>query len=88
MRPRAVLVVLAAAFTVLIPAAQAHAAPLEAGVGRADITPPTGYPFGGWVRAEGSRFSVPAPDGARVAIPAGGARDRLGNRSGERERLR
>src|SRR3954469_24369190 len=34
-----------------LPAA-AHAAPLSAGVGSADITPQTGYYLGGWTRAD------------------------------------
>jgi hypothetical protein len=32
--------------------ARAHAAGLRAGVGRADITPPTGYYMGGWANAD------------------------------------
>jgi neutral ceramidase len=36
---------------VVFPAA-AHAAPLRAGVGMADITPQTGYYLGGWTRAD------------------------------------
>ncbi len=45
----AILVALAA--LVALPAA-AHAAPLRAGVGMADITPQTGYYLGGWTRAD------------------------------------
>lgn len=46
---------LTALCTVLAPAANAAeppAKPLQAGVGRADITPPTGYALGGWTRAD------------------------------------
>lgn len=40
-----------AAALVALPAA-AHAEPLRAGVGMADITPQTGYYLGGWTRAD------------------------------------
>ena len=44
---------LAALACALAPAASAAPGPkLRAGVGRADITPPTGYPLGGFVRAD------------------------------------
>ena len=56
-RPRKPLLHLALALLVagLILPAGAEAkkpAPLKAGVGRADITPPTGYALGGWTRAD------------------------------------
>ena len=46
------LVLLAATAAVLLFPAPADAQELLAGVGRADITPPTGYVLGGWVRAD------------------------------------
>jgi len=36
----------------LLAAAPAQAQPLPAGIARADTTPPTGYAFGGWTRAD------------------------------------
>jgi hypothetical protein len=36
----------------LVAAQSAHAEPLRAGVGRADITPRTGYYLGGWTRQD------------------------------------
>jgi hypothetical protein len=42
-----------------VPAALAAKSPaLRAGAGRADITPPTGYAFGGWTRADRIGHSV------------------------------
>jgi neutral ceramidase len=43
---------LATAVLVLGAAASAEAAPLRAGVGKADVTPRTGYYLGGWTRAD------------------------------------
>src|SRR3954451_7680345 len=49
---RRVLALLLAAAALLAVAAPAQAANLRAGVGRADITPRTGYYLGGWTRAD------------------------------------
>src|SRR3954466_10664271 len=43
----------AGAAIALLPAAASAASQLEVGVGRADITPPTGYYMMGWVRSDG-----------------------------------
>jgi hypothetical protein len=37
---------------VAVPASAAKTAALHAGAGRADLTPPTGYAFGGWTRVD------------------------------------
>src|SRR4051794_31906698 len=53
LRGRMALAVLGAVATTLMLAAPASAAPeLRVGVGRADITPPTGYYMMGWVRSD------------------------------------
>src|SRR5437588_3706124 len=52
MRLRGPAVLLLGALLALVPAAPATAAQLLAGVGRADITPPTGYYMMGWVRSD------------------------------------
>ena len=52
MRVRRTLLVLVALLVLLACAPGAEAADLRAGVGRADITPPTGYYFLGWVRSD------------------------------------
>src|SRR5947208_14797185 len=50
---RAVVAILGATAAALVACAPAGAAPrLEVGVGRADITPPTGYYMMGWVRSD------------------------------------
>ncbi|HYN91858.1 MAG TPA: hypothetical protein VER75_08045 [Thermoleophilaceae bacterium] len=43
---------LAGLLVLLAAAPAAHAAPLRAGVGKADITPRTGYYLGGWTRQD------------------------------------
>jgi neutral ceramidase len=48
---RRLLAILAVSLT--LPAVAHAAAPIEVGVGRADITPPTGYYMMGWVRSDG-----------------------------------
>jgi hypothetical protein len=64
----------------LVPAAPALASQLLAGVGRADITPPTGYYLMGWVRSDAvgrgqhtrlyARAVVLQQDGRKVALVA------------------
>jgi neutral ceramidase len=76
-RPYRLLIVLLA-LLVLAPAAQAQG--LRAGAGRADITPPTGYHFLGWVRADSlgkgqhtrlfARAIVLERDGRKLALVA------------------
>jgi neutral ceramidase len=70
-------VALVAALVAALPATAA-AAPLRAGVGKADITPQTGYYLGGWTRADrtshgqhtrlGTRALVLEQDGRKVAL--------------------
>ncbi len=50
-RRRRVLLLLIG-FVVVLPASAHASPPIQAGVGRADITPPTGYALGGWTRAD------------------------------------
>lgn len=52
MKRLVVALVAALALLAVAPPAQAQTGELLAGVGRADITPPTGYVLGGWVRAD------------------------------------
>lgn len=47
------LIALVVALAALLPAHAYAASPLQVGVGRADITPPTGYYMMGWVRSDG-----------------------------------
>ncbi|MDX6581851.1 MAG: neutral ceramidase [Solirubrobacterales bacterium] len=49
---RGLVSVLLIALVLALPAAAAASPPVQAGVGRADITPPTGYALGGWTRAD------------------------------------
>ncbi len=50
-RKRVILLPLTA-LVLAFPTAADAAPPIQAGVGRADITPPTGYALGGWTRAD------------------------------------
>src|SRR3954452_15401078 len=68
------------AVLLLVAAAPAHAGTLRAGVGRADITPRTGYYMMGWVRSDAvlrgqhtrlfARAIVLERDGHKVALVA------------------
>src|SRR5438093_2996256 len=55
-------------------AAPAAAAPLRAGVGRADITPPTGYYMMGWVRSDAKVTGQHTRLWARVIVLERGTR--------------
>ena len=67
-----------AVLAVLLACAPAHAAGLRAGVGKADVTPQTGYYLGGWTRADRvaggqhtrlhARALVLERDGRKVAL--------------------
>ena len=75
---RVAVAVAAVAVTVAALPAGAHAAGLRAGVGKADVTPRTGYYLGGWTRADRvaggqhtrlqSRALVLQRDGRKVAL--------------------
>ena len=64
---------LVAAFAVAAPAASA-APKLRAGVATADITPPTGFPLGGWTRADRIAAGVHTRLGADVVVLERGGR--------------
>ncbi len=55
-------------------AAAAKSPPLRAGVGRADITPPTGYSFGGWTRVDRVGTGVQSRLQASVVVLKSGKR--------------
>ncbi len=64
-----------AAVALLSTAASAHAAdPLYAGAGRADITPPTGFYFMGWVRSDAKGTGVNTRLYVRVIVLRRGAK--------------
>ena len=69
LRGRSVLAVLGAVAAALMLAAPASAAPeLRVGVGRADITPPTGYYMMGWVRSDAKSAGQHTRLWARVIV--------------------
>jgi neutral ceramidase len=75
MRTVRLVVSLAAAASALALAAPAGAEPkLEVGVGRADITPPTGYYMMGWVRSDGKVTGQNTRLWARVIVLKEGGR--------------
>src|SRR3954453_19969175 len=59
---------LAVAIATLVAFPYASAAQLEAGVGRADITPPTGYYMMGWVRTDAKTIGQHPRLNARVIV--------------------
>src|SRR5437879_688077 len=64
----------AAALAAAAPAAGAASGPpLEAGIGRADITPPTGFYMQGWVRADAKTTGQHTRLWARVVVLKRGA---------------
>ena len=68
-RVRLSLVILTAVACVLASSTQASAAPkLKVGVGRADITPPTGYYMMGWVRSDARAIGQQTRLWARVIV--------------------
>jgi hypothetical protein len=56
------------ALSLAAPATAKQPPPLQAGVGRADITPPTGYAFGGWTRADRIGTGVQTRLGASALV--------------------
>jgi hypothetical protein len=75
---RAFVATLLATGVALVLAQPAGAASLQAGVGRSDITPPTGFPTMGYVRDD----AIARGQHTRLyALSAGLASDRFGNRN-------
>jgi neutral ceramidase len=73
--PRPILCTLAAALALLaVPSAAAAAGRIDVGVGRADITPPTGYYMMGWVRSDGVIVGQHTRLWARVIVLRQGGR--------------
>src|SRR5256885_16028669 len=75
MRGRRALASAAAIVAALtLPAAAAAAPQIQVGVGRADITPPTGYYMMGWVRSDGVIVGQHTRLWARVIVLRQGGR--------------
>jgi hypothetical protein len=62
------------ALSLALPAVAQASPPIEAGVGRADITPPTGYALGGWTRADRIGTGVQTRLTASVLVLRSGGR--------------
>src|SRR5215212_2649613 len=73
MRRLGLFIATALALALVAPVA-AGAAQVEVGVGRADITPPTGYYAFGWVRSDGKLQGQHTRLWARVAVLKSGSR--------------
>ncbi|HKG76755.1 MAG TPA: hypothetical protein VKA90_04515 [Beijerinckiaceae bacterium] len=79
------LPVLAIGLVALCFSAPANASPkLKVGVGRADITPPTGYYMMGWVRSDAKIIGQNTRLWARVIVLRQGSRAAAGHRAPRR----
>jgi neutral ceramidase len=71
---RRIVPLIALATALAMPAGAAASPQIHAGVGRADITPPTGYALGGWTRADRIGTGVQTRLGASVVVLESGHR--------------
>ncbi len=74
MKARRLILLPFIALVLALPSAAHASPPIQAGVGRADITPPTGYALGGWTRADRVGTGVQTRLGASVLVLKSGHR--------------